>query len=117
MQDDDEVMKSLQIDERDERDEWFRNFASKFSLDAKLSEIILLIKAASDPDMSFLSETCGTCLYFLRVPTESRKNMCRFFVPTSTSLNQLACELHVADDRLACGQWKKHPNPHYVAEK
>lgn len=57
----------------------------------------------------FLNEVCGTCVYFLETPQHTRENICRFWVPTATSYNSPAMELHVAIDRPACGQYKRHP--------
>lgn len=63
------------------------------------------------PEDSFYFETCATCLFFRVTPTGGfRGNICRFWVPTATSINQVGLPLHMMANEPACGQWELNPN-------
>jgi hypothetical protein len=67
-----------------------------------------------DDELAFYNETCKTCLYYHVTPGHTTWNVCRFWVPSSTAINQYAIQPHVADPHEtnvmdACGCYKKNP--------
>ena len=75
---------------------------------ARISRAIVADQDAAS--LAFYDETCATCLYFRETTTGGIKgNICRYFVPTATAINQLGYPLHMLASEPACGQWKSNP--------
>lgn len=67
-----------------------------------------------DDEFEFYNETCATCVYYGVTPGHQTWNICRFWIPSSTAINQWAIWPHVGHPKentvmQACGCYKRNP--------
>jgi hypothetical protein len=60
-------------------------------------------------EFEFYHETCQHCVYFLRTPGHVTFDICRYWVPNATAINQHPYPTHVDEDRPACGCYRRNP--------
>jgi hypothetical protein len=95
--------------------EGFRGYCKAKNIGVMQIDVLWEVATPASPggvlDRSFRTETCRTCDFFLRTPGDSihRKDICRYWVPTSTAQNQYGYLTNVDDDMPACGCYQRHP--------
>lgn len=67
-----------------------------------------------DERFDFYNETCANCVYYEETPGHQTWNICRFWIPSSTSINQWAIFPCVGDPTgtsamKACGCFVRNP--------
>lgn len=65
-------------------------------------------------EFEFYNEKCETCVYYYETPGHQTWNSCRFWIPSSTAINQWAIFPHVGNPHtgeiaVACGCYKRNP--------
>jgi hypothetical protein len=65
-------------------------------------------------EFEFYDKKCDTCVYYMETPGHQTWNICRFWIPSSTAINQWAIFPHVGHPKEggvmhACGCYRNNP--------
>ena len=86
------------------------NLSNDLIAEIVTSVIVAVAEVQNAASLDFYHETCASCLYYRETPTGGfRGNICRYYVNTATSINQVGYPLHMMANEPACGQWKRNP--------